>query len=236
MMYIFIHVILRNDAGLPLQSLLMSITALSHQVRTTLQEPLDDVRLEQTLQAIDEFVRECVPSKESEVLLFQLEKQLQSIHSDTITHNSIQQVEVLLAVLYRLRPLLTSTSVISTWFDLVLRPALREPRLSTPAINHAKELIVSAAERDERYSEKVGEFRRRLLDLYVLDAYNEGSGYDLLEWAELDQEQREKRSLWKCNLEDVLVKYGLRRPQVLNRCSLFPLDGLKNLLRISCSQ
>lgn len=196
----------------------MSITALSHQVRTALQESLDDARLEQALQAVDDFVCECASSKEPEVLLFQLEEQLQLIHSDTITHNSIQQVEVLLAVLYRLSPLLTSTSIISTWFDLVLRPALREPRLSTSAVNHAKELIVSAEERgDERYPEKVGEFRRRLLDLYVLDAYNEGSGHDLLEWAELDQEHRERRSLWKCNLEEILVKYGLRRPQVFHR-------------------
>jgi len=202
----------------------MSITALSHQVRITLEEPPDDARLEQALQAVDEFVRECAPSKESEVqvLLVQLEEELQLIHSDTITHNSLQHTEVLLAVLYRLRPLLTSTSVISTWFDLVLRPALREPRLSTPAVNYAKELIVSAADRgDERYHEKVGEFRRRLVDLYVLDARNEGSGDDLLEWAELDQEQREKRSLWKNNLEDVLVKSGLRRPQVFSRCSYF---------------
>ncbi|KAG2157315.1 hypothetical protein DEU56DRAFT_763989 [Suillus clintonianus] len=192
----------------------MSITALSHQVRIILEEAPDDARLEHALQAVDEFIRECAVSKEPDVLLFRLEEELQSFHSDTITHNSLQHTEVLLSILYRLRPLLTSISVISTWFDLVLRPALREPRLSTPAVNHAKELIISAADRtDERYPEKVGEFRRRLLDLYVLDAYNEGSGDDLLEWAELDQEQREKRSLWKFNLEDVLVKSGLRRPQ-----------------------
>lgn len=192
----------------------MSITALSHQVRIILEEAPDDARLEQALQAVDEFARECAASKEPDVLLFRLEEELQSFHSDTITHNSLQHTEVLLAILCRLRPLLTSISLISTWFDLVLRPALREPRLSTPAVNHAKELIISAADRtDEKYPEKVAEFRRRLLDLYVLDAYNEGSGDDLLEWAELDQEQREKRSLWKFNLEDVLVKSGLRRPQ-----------------------
>jgi uncharacterized coiled-coil DUF342 family protein len=192
----------------------MSITALSHQVRITLEESPDDTRLEQALQAVDEFARECAASKEPDVSLFRLEEELQSLHSDTITHNSLQHTEVLLAILYRLRPLLTSISLISTWFDLVLRPALREPRLSTPAVNHAKELIISAADRsDEKYSEKVAEFRRRLLDLYVLDVYNEGSGDDLLEWAELDQEQREKRSLWKFNLEDILVKSGLRRPQ-----------------------
>lgn len=199
----------------------MSITALSHQVRIILEEAPDDARLEQVLQAVDDFVRECAASKEPDVLLFQLEEELQSFHSDTITHNSLQYTEVLLAILFRLRPLLTSISLISTWFDLVLRPALREPRLSTPAANHAKELIISAAVKtDEKYPEKVANFRRRLLDLYVLDAYNEGSGDDLLEWAELDQEQREKRSLWKFNLEDVLVKSGLRQPQVYDSCSL----------------
>ncbi|KAG2158333.1 uncharacterized protein EDB93DRAFT_661000 [Suillus bovinus] len=192
----------------------MSITTLSHQVRITLEEAPDDARLEQALQVVDEFVRECATSKEPDVLLFQLEEELQSFHSNTITHNSLQHTAVLLAILFRLRPLLTSISLISTWFDLVLRPALREPRLSTPAVNHAKELIILAAVgTDEKHPEKVAEFRRRLLDLYVLDAYNEGSGDDLLEWAELDQEQREKRSLWKCNLEDVLVKSGLRRLQ-----------------------
>jgi hypothetical protein len=216
----------------------MSITALSHQVRITLEEAPDDARLEQALKVVDEFVRECAASKEPDVLLFRLEEELQSFHSDTITHNSLQYTEVLLAILCRLRPLLSSISLISTWFDLVLRPALREPRLSTPAVNHAKELIISAADRtDEKYPEKVAEFRRRLLDLYVLDAYNEGSGDDLLEWAELDQEQREKRSLWKFNLEDVLVKSGLRRPQVFDRCSLSHPDVLKDVLtRISCLQ
>jgi hypothetical protein len=217
----------------------MSITALSHQVRIILEEAPDDARLlEQALQAVDEFARECAASKEPDVYLFRLEEELlQSFHSDTITHNSLQHTEVLLAILCRLRPLLTSISLISTWFDLVLRPALREPRLSTPAVNHAKELIISAADRtDEKYPEKVAEFRRRLLDLYVLDAYNEGSGDDLLEWAELDQEQREKRSLWKFNLEDVLVKSGLRRPQVFDRCSLSHSDVLKDVLRISCLQ
>lgn len=192
----------------------MSITALSHQIRIILEEAPDDARLEQALQAVDEFVRECAASKEPDVLLFRLEEELQSLHSDTITHNSLQHTEVLLVILFRLRPLLTSISLISTWFDLVLRPALREPRLSTLAVNHAKELIISAADRiDEKYPEKVAEFRRRLLDLYVLDVYNEGSGDDLLEWAELDQEQRGKRSLWKFNLEDILVKSGLCRPQ-----------------------
>ena len=52
------------------------------------------------------------------------------------------------------------------------------------------------------------------MDLYLLDAYNESSGEDVLEWAELSEEQRERKACWKTNLEDVLVKVGLQRPKV----------------------
>ena len=60
----------------------------------------------------------------------------------------------------------------------------------------------------------MGDFRRRLMDLYLLDAFNESSGDDALEWAELEQSQREQKACWKANLEDVLVSVGLERPAV----------------------
>ncbi|KIJ16895.1 hypothetical protein PAXINDRAFT_168330 [Paxillus involutus ATCC 200175] len=192
----------------------MSTAALSHYLRLALEEPADNARHEQGFGIVDEFVVACASSEEPEVQLFQLEEELQIIHNDLVDHTSLGHTEIFLGVLYRLRPLLQPTSVISTWFDLVLRPALREPKLPTASVNHAKELIVYAAQKvDERHPEKVGEFRRRLMDLYLLDAYNEGSGDDLLEWAKLDQKHRDKRSLWKSNLEDVLVKFGLQCPQ-----------------------
>ncbi|EGO20906.1 hypothetical protein SERLADRAFT_452048 [Serpula lacrymans var. lacrymans S7.9] len=217
----------------------MSIIALSHQVRVALQESADaEGVLAQTLAAVDEFVVDCCSSDEPEVLLFHLEEDLQNIHNEAVDHTSLYHTEVFLALLYHLRPIISSTSIISTWFDLVLRPALREPRLPTIALNHATELIIHAAEKvDERYPEKVGEFRRRLLDLYLLDAYNEGSGEDILEWAELSQVQREKKSLWKSNLEDILVKFGLQQPQELmteiNECFATPSSRLQLLILLN---
>ncbi|KAJ7136538.1 pyrroline-5-carboxylate reductase dimerization-domain-containing protein [Mycena crocata] len=164
----------------------------------------------------DEFVLECASTGEPEVAVFQLEEQLHQIHGDVVDHASLRHTQVFLAVLHHLRPILPSVSIISSWFDLVLRPALREPKLPAPALNHAKELVVSALRKDDnRYADKVADFRRRLLDLYLLDAFNEGSGVDVLEWAELDAPQREKKTRWKANLEDILLKSGQERPEDL---------------------
>lgn len=161
----------------------------------------------------NEFVLEC-SSQNPHVQLSQLEEDLQKVLHD-VDHSALFQTEVLLDVLHHLGPILPPTSVIS-WFDIVLRPALREPKLPTATLNHAKDLIVFALRNTEDgFSDKVGDFRRRLLDLYLLDAFNEGSGDDLLEWAELDEEQREKRTHWKCNLEDLLLKFATERPQDL---------------------
>ena len=192
----------------------MSIAALSIQLRLALEDPADKSSREQVLSAVDEFVVGCMSSEEPKVQLFQVEEELQIINDDVVDHTSLGHTEVFLGVLHHLRPLLPPTSIISTWFDLVLRPALREPGLPTISVTHAKELIIFAAEKEDRkYPEKVHEFRRRLID-HLLDANNEGFGDDILEWAKLDQRQRDKRHLWKSNLEDALVKFGLKCPVV----------------------
>ena len=192
----------------------MSIAVLSNQLRLALEDPADKYSREQALSAVDEFVAGCLCSEEPEAQLFRVEEELQIIHDGVVDHTSLGHTEVFLDVLNHLRPLLSPTSIISTWFDLVLRPALREPKLPTSSVIHAKELIIFAAENeDRRYPEKVREFRRRLMD-HLLDAYNEGFGDDILEWTKLDLRQRDKRHLWKSNLEDALVKFGLKRPVV----------------------
>ena len=174
--------------------------------------PLNDI-----LTSVDTFILECTSSPEPEILLYNLEEELQTIHRDAVDHDSREQTEIFLAVLCRLIPVISSTSLISTWFDLVLRPALRDPKLSATGISSVKELvIVGLVKVDENYPAKQGEFRRHLLDLYLLDAYNEVSGDDVLEWAELSEEQRERRRLWKSNLEDIMVQFGLEQPEVCN--------------------
>lgn len=187
---------------------------LARQVRLALVNSADSLSIPDLLLLIDEFVTECLSSGAPDVAVVNLEEELQSIYHDVADYSSIRQMEVLLSILYHLRPVLPPASVIS-WFDLFLRPALREPKLSSPAVNHAKELIISALQKtQETYAEKIGHFRQRLMQLYLLDAFNETSGSDILEWAELDEEQRDKRTRWKFNLEDILLKYGSERPEV----------------------
>lgn len=193
----------------------MSIAALSHQIRLSLDDPKVSALREQALNLVDEFGAAHASSDEPEDLHFQLEEELQCIHNDVVDHTVLGHMEIFLAVLYHLRSLLSSTSVISTWFDLVLRSALREPKLPTPSVNYAKEIVISAAKNvDDRYPEKVPEFRKRLLELYLHDGFSETSGDDVLEWAGLDRTQKDKRSLWKSNLEDILVKFYLQCPLV----------------------
>jgi hypothetical protein len=188
--------------------------ALPRQVRSALEGAPDALPLNDLLTLIDDFILECTTSEEPEVQVFQFEQALHTIHDEVADYASLQQTETFLAILYHLGPVLPPTSIVS-WFDLVLRPALREPKLATHAVNHAKELIISALQKThEAHADKVGDFRRRLLEYYLLDAYNEGSGDDVLEWAELNEEERQKRTQWKGNLESILLRFGNERPEV----------------------
>ena len=195
--------------------------ALPRQVRSALECAPEALPLNDLLTLIDDFVLECSSSEEPEVQIFQFEQVLQTIHGEVADYASLQQTEIFLSILYHLGPVLPPTSIVS-WFDLALRPALREPKLATQAVNHAKELIVSALQSThEAHAEKAGDFRKRLLEYYLLDAYNEGSGDDVLEWAELNEEERQKRTQWKENLESILLKFGNERPEVRSNVGIF---------------
>ncbi|KAI0273559.1 hypothetical protein BC834DRAFT_214188 [Gloeopeniophorella convolvens] len=194
---------------------LMSTTDLSRQLRLFFEGSPQALPAPDVYTLVDDFVIDCSTSEEPEVLIYKLEDELQAIR-DALDLTECTQTEAFLTVLRHLEPILPSTSLISTWFDLVLRPALREPRLSHAAVALAKDLVVVALEKsDNRYPEKQGEFRRRILDLYLLDAFNEASAEDVLEWADLPKDQRDRRNVWKENLEDVLVAFGMDQPEAL---------------------
>jgi len=188
----------------------MLVADLARQVRQVLQDSPDA----QSLDKLVESIQLAIPGwsdSDSQLLLSSLE----DIYHHVIDHDLFHQVDTLLTILYHLRPVIPATSLISTWFDLVLRPALREPKLPTSGVKHAKELILAALEtQDGENVEKSKNFRRRLFDLYLLDAYNQSSSDDALEWAELDEDQRDRKARWKANLQDVLVKFGLKCPKV----------------------
>ncbi|KAJ3478297.1 hypothetical protein NLI96_g9847 [Meripilus lineatus] len=203
-----------------------SASDIPRQLHLTLKNSQDAPSLPALLQRVDDFVSEACNSPLLENLLGDLEDALQKVHKQVVDHTILSQVEVFVSVIYHLLPILPPSSVISTWFELVLRPALREPKLPTQAVEYAKELIVASLqpvpiahasgsddkEKDSKW-EKVGYFRRRLMDLYLLDAYNDSSGDDILEWAKMNDTEREKMACWKANLEDILVRAGLQRPQ-----------------------
>lgn len=218
--------------------------SLARQIHAVLNGTPDTLPLDELLGLVDDFVMECASSEEPEVLIAHLEEELQGVHHDVIDYSNLRHAEIFLTVLRHLAPVIPSTSVIS-WFDLVLRPALREPRLATVPVNYAKELIIQAlkkssdiySDRIENYADRVAGFRKRLFDLYLLDAFNEGSENDILEWVELGEEERERRTRWKENLEDILIKYGQENPEVDSR-SLLPtrllMQGPGSFHRDSC--
>lgn len=124
-----------------------------------------------------------------------IEKQLHLIHKDAI-HDS-QQTELLILVLHSAA--VPPSSIISSWFDLVLRPALRDPNLSNIAVRHAKSLVLSAVGNKN--------FAKQLFHLYLLDAVNKASELDVIELAAMDRAQRLKAEWWSANLEDILLKF-----------------------------
>ncbi|KAI0748197.1 hypothetical protein C8Q80DRAFT_1219448 [Daedaleopsis nitida] len=223
-----------------------TVTELCLQLRLALESPSDALPAKDLNERVETFAKE----RPDATLLQQLEDELQAIYDDVLGHFIISQAEIFLAFIYHLRTVLPSCSIISTWFDLVLRPTLREPKLSPPAVEHAKGLILTALDPDrnlidvedgsvdiEKRKERVGDFRRRLMDFYLLDAFNESSGDDVLEWADLSPEEREKKGCWKANLEDILVRVGLERPNdfltELYRCFDSPTTRLQLLILLN---
>lgn len=188
--------------------------ALVRALSSVLDNAPDAPSLPELLRLVDQLVEEAPQSLDDrEALALELDEEMVSCDIVAIDYSSIYQLEVLLAFDYHLLPILPPTAVIS-WFDSVLRPALREPHLPTASLNHAKEIIISALQKtQDAYLTRVGDFRRRLLELYLLDAYNEVSGYDVLEWAGLSEDERERRTRWKTNLQDILIGYGHEVPE-----------------------
>ena len=190
-----------------------SAADIARQVRQVLEEPSDATLLQHLVDAIDNYASEWATPSSSQAK--SLLTSLEDLYHQVLNHAVFHQVEVFLTVLYHLRIVIPVASIVSTWFDLVLRPALREPKLSTPTVGFAKQLVlIGLVTFDEENTNKTKDFRRRLLDLYLLDAHSESLGEDALEWAELDKVSRDKRECWKSNLEDILVTFGMKCPKV----------------------
>ncbi|KAF5391254.1 hypothetical protein D9757_001967 [Collybiopsis confluens] len=217
--------------------MMTSINDLGRQLRHIFIEAPEAISLAELLSLVENLASSG-PLHDDQAFSTQLELELSTIHSEFLDHSVLYHAQVLLAVLYHLRERLTPSTIITFWFDIVLRPALRTEKLATVSVGHAKELILCAmrerTEEESQYREKINEFRTRLFDLYLLDTLNEGSQDDLLEWTELDVAQREKKAFWKDNLEDILLKFADMCPDALltSLCTHFlvPSSRLQLLL------
>ena len=188
---------------------------LTKPFRSVLTEPTNETLYNDFISQVDTRIDQVSSSDDKKQAGAEFEEELHKIYAEDVDFTQhILSLELFLQILGRSQPILPVCSVISTWFDLVLRPALREPRLAPSAKECAKELVVAGLKDDEDIPEKVREFRRRLVDLFLLDALNENFGSDILEWVELNEQQREKNRLWSENLEDVLIRFGLLIPEV----------------------
>jgi hypothetical protein len=198
-------------------------TELGRYLRVLLQGTSPDPGvLENVLPQVDSFVAQVQAGEIETEQLRSVEEELQSLHNEIVARSDgSYQTELLLQILDRLSPALSSSSIISEWFDTCLRPALRESTLPHEAVRHAKNIVIAALHNPaEQYSKLVTDFRRRLLDLYLRDALDEGSETDILEWSEMDQGERAAKTAWKVNLEDILIIHSTEHP------SVSPIGGL----------
>lgn len=139
----------------------------------------------------------------------ELNNGLLDVYGDTVDHSDVSHIAAYVGILYALRMTLSSAAIIS-WFDSLLRRALKEPKLAPGAVAQAKELVLMPLY-DERES-KAQLLRRRLVQLYVLDAPREND--NAVEQMEQEADERAKMTVWKNNLEDLLVSDGFARPKV----------------------
>lgn len=149
------------------------------------------------------------PDPSDDAKTTELNNGLLDIYGETVDHSDVSHIAAFVGVLYALRMVLSSAAIIS-WFDSLLRRALREPRLAPEAVAQTKELVLMPLYDDGETKAQL--LRRRLVQLYVLDAPREND--NAVEQMEQQADERAMMSVWKSNLEDLLVSDGLTRPKV----------------------
>ncbi|KAL5529209.1 hypothetical protein ACEPAG_5183 [Sanghuangporus baumii] len=216
----------------------MTLPELAKRLRLLLSHSSEESEINDFLNVLDDEIRNATALDDDDQQRRDFEEELQNIYGEDVDFYQLQTVEVFLDVLVHSRPILPATTVISNWFEVLIRPALRDPRLRLTAVEHAKQLVIEALEEDEQDPDMVKNFRRRLVDLFLLDAFNESSGKDILEWAQLDDMQKSKNIWWKDNLEEILIRHGLSRPtelmDIMQDCFEVPSSRLRIVTLLDC--
>ena len=145
----------------------------------------------------------------------ELNNGLLDIYGEIVDHADVTHIGAFVGVLYALRMVLSSDAIIS-WFDSLLRRALREPRLAPEAVAQTKDLVLMPLYDDGESKAQL--LRRRLVQLYVLDAPREND--NAVEKMQQQADERAMMAAWKSNLEDLLVLDGFARPKVSSNANV----------------
>lgn len=186
---------------------------ISKHIRNALTNDTSEKPLTEALNAISSIIAQHHASQPplDLAVLDELRDDLESMYQDLVDHSSTTKVERFICILHAFLPIFRPIYVVTHWWDLVLRAALRNPRLSAKAVQQAKDVTLHGLVLE---SSKVTEFRKRIIQLFLLDAYDENSGCDALEQATMSAEERQIQQFWKQNLGDLLEHLSIKRPEV----------------------
>lgn len=134
----------------------------------------------------------------------QLEPRLQIIYN---SKPSITPLDLFVEVLYIIREHLTPESIIRTWWDLVLRPALRRAHMPRLIIRHAIEVVMVGL------SEGETGFRRLLLGSFILGVPSINSVEEAIESVAMSEDEKSQIVRWKEGLIDILTEDVERHPK-----------------------
>lgn len=154
-------------------------------------------------------------SKAGPDAVLELEEHLQKIFMASIDQSDMEQLAGFIAIVHTLLPALPAASIITTWFDIMLRASLRIPELPARAVRQARELVLRGLQ-DESHP-KTASFRRMIIDLYLAGTNKDSSEHDALEDVALDPSDVQKQTCWKHNIEVTLLDDAIRHPTVRDK-------------------
>ncbi|CAG7847255.1 SubName: Full=Uncharacterized protein {ECO:0000313/EMBL:CCA69400.1} [Serendipita indica DSM 11827] len=123
------------------------------------------------------------------------------------SNSLVTPLEFFVEILFAIRDHLNSESISRTWWDLVLRPALRREQLSRKARHEAIQMVMIGLK------EGGTGFRRRLLQLSVLGVPSHDSVEDAIETAHMNTDERAQMSQWRDSLVEILTNDAISNPQ-----------------------
>jgi hypothetical protein len=183
---------------------------ISRRIRVALDSDSPTKNLSDLLTAIDVFIQQQQDAPDPAVFE-QLQDEGEAIYKELVDHSSSANIEAFITIMHAFLPIFEPLHIITSWWDLVLRAALRDPRLSAKALQQVKAVTLRGLIHD---SSKAPEFRKRIIELYLLDVHDETSRRDALEHATMSADERRIQKLWKHNLGDILEEFYAQKPDV----------------------